>query len=120
MALYITYHDYSALFPDRLTEDEFKRLLPSGAAFIGAITAGRAESATGYKAERAEQALAAVITEMAAQNAARGDGGSRVTSVSNDGYTENYGSHATAAAEEAALRSIAFRYLSGTGLVSAL
>ena len=116
----ITYNDYSALFPDRLTEDEFSNLLPSGIAFVNVITANRAQSAAGYKLDRAKQAVCAVINEMAAQNAARGDGGARVTSVSNEGYTENYGTLCGASSEESALRSTAFRYLSGTGLVSAL
>ena len=84
------------------------------------ITANRAQNATGYKAERVKMAICAVINEMAAQNAARSEGGARIASVSNDGYTETYGSLAGASNEESALLSAAFRYLSGTGLVSAL
>lgn len=116
----ITFDDYDALFSERLTEDDFDRLLPSGIAFVDAITANRARMAAGYKAERVKNAVCAVITEMAAQNAARGAGGARVNTVSNDGYSESYGSANSAENEEKALRSIAFRYLSGTGLVSAL
>ena len=120
MALNIAYEEYIALFPDGLNQDEFAVLLPEAVAFVDVMTANRAGAATGYKEERVKQAVCAVIRELSVQNCARGAGGARVTSVSNDGYSENYGSLNTVASEESALRSVAFRYLSGTGLVSAL
>lgn len=116
----ISFDDYEELFPDRISEDAFDALLPSASAYVDVITANRAKSAAGYKAERVKLAVFAVINEMASQSAARSEGGARIASVSNDGYTESYGAYSSAANEEAALRSAAFRYLSGTGLVSAL
>jgi len=116
----ITYDDYLALFPNGLSGEEFDSLLPQAAAFVDVITAGRADSASGYKAERAKMAVCAAVNELAAQNAARGADGARISAVSNDGYSENYGGLNTAESEEAALRSAVIRYLSGTGLVSAL
>lgn len=116
----VTLEDFNSFFPFIVEDDMFEDLLPSAVAYIESITANRSTTATGYKAERVKYAVCAVLREMAAQNAAKGEGGTRVVSVSNDGYSENYGAYANAAQEEAALRSIAFRYLSGTGLVSAL
>lgn len=120
MTLGITYEYYSALYPERMTEEMFDALLPSASAFVSVITASRINSAEGYKLERAKMAVCSVINEMAAQNAARGMDGARVASVSNDGYSESYGGMTDAASEEKTLRTAAFRYLSGTGLVSAL
>ena len=116
----ITFEDYYAIHPGRMDEEEFDAYIPSALMFVETITANRARSATGYKAERVKYAVCAVINEMAAQAAARGSGGARVSSVSNEGYTESYGSLSSAASEESVLRSAAFRYLSGTGLMSAL
>lgn len=115
----ISFDDYEEIFPNRISEDAFDALLPSASAYVDAITANRARSAAGYKADRVKHAVCAVINEMAAQNAARSESGAHITSVSNEGYTENYGNY-SAANEESALRLAAFRYLSGTGLVSAL
>lgn len=120
MGKYVEYGDYDALYPMKLTEDEFEAHLPSAEAYIDLITHNRAADATGYKAERVKQAVCAVIGEMAAQNATKNAGGARLTSVSNDGYTEYYGQNAGMELESAAIRSAAVRWLSGTGLVSAL
>ena len=116
----VNFNDYNRLYPEQISQKEFVSLLPLATAFINAITANRAEAATGYKEERAELALIAVIHEMSTQNAARGISGARVNSVSNDGYSESYGSNSSAEGEEKALRCAAFRYLSGTGLMGAL
>ena len=116
----ITFDDYEQLHPEQISEEEFESLLPSASAFIDAVTARRAAAATGYKAERVKHAMIAVIHEMAAQKAARGANGARINSVSNDGYSESYGNSNSVANEEKDLRSIAFRYLSGTGLMGAL
>ena len=118
MAKYVEYYEYDELYPMKLTEDQFDSCLPSAEAYIDMITHNRAESAAGYKAERVKQAVCAVIGEMAAQNAARSAEGARLTSVSNDGYTEHYAQ--TGADGDEALMRAARRWLSGTGLVSAL
>lgn len=120
MAKYVEYDDYDALYPMKLTEEQFESYLPSAEAYIDLITHDRAESATGYKAERVKRAVCAVIGEMAAQDAAKNAQGARLTAVSNDGYSESYGQSANAATEGDAIRTIARRWLSGTGLVSAL
>lgn len=121
MAAHVTYYYYDALFPMRLTEEQFDSYLPSAEAYIDLITHDRARSATGYKAERVKRAVCAVIGEMAAQDASKSAGGARLQSVSNDGYTETYRTTSVGTAEEAyALRQTAMRWLSGTGLVSLL
>lgn len=120
MGRYVGYYDYEALYPSRLTEEQFESHLPAAEAFIDLITHDRAACASGYKADRVRQAVCAVIGEMAAQDAARNAGGARLQSVSNDGYTETYGASGGAGADSEGIRSAAFRFLSGTGLVSAL
>lgn len=108
------YADYKALYPARLTEEEFSGLLPSARAYMDVVTHNRWQSAAGWKRERAIQALFAAVNAMAADQSARNAQGARLTSVSNDGYTESY------ASDGAAIRSAALEWLSGTGLVSAL
>lgn len=121
MGRYVEYGYYDSLYPMKLTEDEFDSYLPSAEAYIDLITHDRARSATGYKAERVKRAVCAVIGEMAAQDASKSAGGARLQSVSNDGYTETYRTTSMGTAEDAyALRQMAMRWLSGTGLVSAL
>ena len=120
MGRYATYEQYDALYPAKLTEDQFESYLPSAEAYIDLITHDRAMSATGYKAERVKKAVCAVIGEMAAQNAGRGADGARLASVSNDGYTETYGAAGSAQNENDMLRSVAMHWLSGTGLMSCL
>ena len=121
MAAYVEYDYYDTLFPNKLTEEQFEYYLPSAEAYIDLITHDRAACATGYKAERVKRAVCAVIGEMAAQDASKSAGGARLQSVSNDGYTETYRTASGGTAEEAyALRQTAMRWLSGTGLVSAL
>lgn len=114
------YEDYTKLYPDPngLTEEQFENYLPSAAAYIDVITHNRATAAKGYKAERVKQAVCAVVREMARQDAARNAQGVRLSSVSNDGYTENYALGAQSDGE--CIRAAAMRYLSGTGLVSFL
>jgi hypothetical protein len=118
VAKYAEYDYYDTIYPNRLTEDEFETYLPSAEAYIDLITHNRAEEATGYKAERVKQAVCAVIGEMAAQDAAKSANGARLTSVSNDGYTEHYKQAETPDTDP--VRLAARRWLSGTGLVSAL
>lgn len=121
MGKYVEYDDYDTLFPMRLTEDQFDMYLPSAEAYIDLITHDRARSATGYKAERVKRAVCAVIGEMVAQDASKSANGARLQSVSNDGYTETYRTTSVGTAEEShAVRQMAMRWLSGTGLVSML
>lgn len=118
MGRYVEYGYYDSLYPMKLTEDQFNDYLPSAEAYIDLITHDRARSATGYKAERVKQAVCAVIGEMAAQDAAKSANGARLTSVSNDGYTEHYKQAETPDTDP--VRLAARRWLSGTGLMSAL
>lgn len=118
MGKYIAYNDYDTLCSTPLTEDEFNAYLPSAEAYIDLITHNRAAEATGYKAERVKQAVCAVVGEMAAQDAAKSAKGARLTSVSNDGYTEHYKQAETPDTDP--VRLAARRWLSGTGLVSLL
>ena len=50
------YADYKALYPARLTEEEFNGLLPSARAYMDVVTHNRWQSAAGWKRERAIQA----------------------------------------------------------------
>ena len=121
MGKYVDYDYYDSLYPMRLTEDEFEAHLPSAEAYIDLITHNRAANAAGYKAERVKQAVCAVIGEMVAQDASKNASGARLQSVTNDGYTETYRAATGGTAEEAyAIRQMAMRWLSGTGLVGAL
>jgi hypothetical protein len=113
------YYEFNELYPDRLSEEQFSMYVPSAKAYIDVITHNRAGKAAGYKADRVKMAVCAVVCEMAALDAAKGTDGARLTSVSNDGYSESYASMG-ADTETDALRSAAMRYLSGTGLVSFL
>lgn len=114
------YEDYVALYPDPdgLTEQQFGSYLPSAAAYIDVITHNRAADAAGYKAQRVKWAVCAVVREMAAQDAVKNAQGVRLSSVSNDGYTESYAADGRSDGER--IRSAAMQYLSGTGLVSFL
>lgn len=112
----IEYDDYKAFCPNRLTEDEFKSLLPNASAYMDVITHNRWQNVEGWKRERAVQALFAVINEMAAAQSVSNGKGARLQSVSNDGYSESYASDA----DGGAIRRAAHEWLSGTGLVSAL
>lgn len=125
MAAYATYAQYNALYPGMLTETEFGKRIGLAGAVIDVVTHNRAATETAaYKVERLTYCACALINEIRAQDAVKGEGGARVASVSNDGYTETYGGGATGAngpdAETQALRSVARFWLSGTGLVSAL
>ena len=122
MTLKETLKAYESLYPNGLSDDAVEALAPSALAYIDVITAGRAQTAEGYKLERVKMAVCAVINEIHAQEAVRSAEGARLVSVSNDGYTETYGSVSVDAskAEAEAIRRTAFKWLSGTGLVSAL
>ena len=118
----LTYAEYEALYPGRMAEEGFCALLPAAEAYVDVLTAHRAQMATGYKLERVKQAICAVINEVAAQNAAKNAAGARLQSITNDGYTEYYGSvqGGTANSDGEAMRHAAMTWLSGTGLAGAL
>lgn len=112
-----TFDDYEELYPERLTEDEFDSLLPSATAYLSVITHNRWKSAEDWKRERAIQALFAIVNAMAADQSKSNAKGARLSSVTNDGYTESYASDA---ASGSTIRHAAYEWLSGTGLVGAL
>ncbi|MEG0049695.1 MAG: hypothetical protein RR865_11075 [Clostridia bacterium] len=116
----ITYSDYAALYPSGAGADEFDKWLPSASALLSAMTFDRAQAAVGIRAKRVLHATCALVNEMHLQQAARGEGGARVSAVSNDGYSESYGTLKTPAQEQESLRAVAGLWLSGTGLMSAL
>lgn len=120
MGRYVGYDDYTSLYPSRLTEAQFDMYCPSAEAYIDLITHNRAAEVTGYKADRVKQAVCAAIGEMATQDAAKNAAGARLTSVSNDGYSESYGAAGNAESDGRQIRAVVYRWLSGTGLVSLL
>lgn len=120
MANYVNYGDFCALYPGKMTAEQFDEYCPAAEAYINLLTHDRAKSATGYKAERVKQAVCAIIAEAATLDAAKSATGARLTSVSNDGYTENYSAAGGAETETGSIRAAAVRWLSGTGLVSLL
>ncbi len=120
MERYVDYFmDFNVLYPDAMEEARFEMYAPSAEAYVDVLTHNRARSAEGWKAERVKMAVCALVREMAALDAAKGTDGARLTSVSNDGYTESYAA-LSSDGERDALRSAVMRHLSGTGLVSFL
>ena len=63
----VDYSDYKALYPARLTEEEFNSLLPSASAYMDVVTHNRWQSAAGWKRERAIQALFAAVNAIYAE-----------------------------------------------------
>lgn len=127
MGKYASWGGYRAVYPDRLSKEEFDRAVGQAEAEIDLITAGRAENAPGWAQEKIELAAYALVNEIAGRAAAQAQTGAeeaaaQLVSVSNDGYSEHYEPVQVQAAKWDAtdLRSIARRWLSGTGLVSAL
>lgn len=120
MANYVNYDDFCALYPEKITAEQFDQYCPAAEAYINLLTHDRAKSATGYKAERVKQAVCAAILEAATLDAAKSATGARLTSVANDGYTESYGVAGDAGTEMESIRAAAVCWLSGTGLVGLL
>lgn len=121
-ARYTTFEDFAALYPAQASnESMYDMYVPSAEAYIDVLTHNRAETAAGYKQDRVKRAVCALIVEMHACDSAKGVNGARVASVSNDGYSESYANASTSAdGETTTLKQTAMRWLSGTGLVSAL
>lgn len=123
MGRYADWAGYNAMFPDGLDEAEFLAVVGRAEAFVDVVTAGRARDAQGDMLERVKMAVCALAEEIAAQRAACNTDGVQIEEVSNDGYREKYhipDAPAKTGTDMNALEHIAKRYLSGTGLVSAL
>lgn len=127
---YITWEFYNSFSPKAsITIDKFNALAPEAEARIDVFTHGRAEGATGYKQDAVKHAVCGLINAIdevtAAAEATRGG---TLASVTNDGYTETYASFAGRYSANAGsgtfsddtLYNVAFHWLSGTGLMSAL
>lgn len=114
---YADFEYYSEYFGTLTDEDEFDRLAANASRKLDVLTGRRAASATGYKAEALKDAMCALVDYMhSVEESGQGQG---VTSVSNDGYSETYAA-STPEGVEHGMRSIAFQWLSGTGLMGAL
>lgn len=104
-------------FPGLLTEEQAEQYALRGMEYVSILTGGRSDTATGWKEERALLAVCTAMRCMAEADAARSEGGARLTGVSNDGYSERY------AAFSDGLTGIAQSVracLSGTGLMALL
>lgn len=98
-------------------EATFERLAAIASRKMDVFTGRRAAAATGYKADALRDCVCNMVDYLhLAEQGAQGRG---VTSVSNDGYSETYQATTPEAVEEN-LRSVAFQWLSGTGLMGAL
>lgn len=114
---YADYQYYSEHFGSLTDEAEFTRLADNASRKLDVLTGRRAATATGYKAAALKDAVCNMVDYLhAVEKSGQGSG---VSSVSNDGYSETYAA-STPEAVEASLRSIAFQWLSGTGLMGAL
>lgn len=83
---------------------------------IESWTGGRSKEATGFKANRIEALKEVLEAEIEKYNALNEDG--ILKSVSNDGYSETYQAESREDFEKR-LKSLAYTYLSGTGLMGA-
>lgn len=109
---------YRLLYPAHSAED-FARFLPEAELRMDVLTANRWRGVTegDFRAARVRRCLAALISLcVEAKESAVGTG---VASTSNDGYSESY-ALVTAEEWQENQRIEAAKWLSGTGLVSAL
>ena len=116
MGRYAQWDGYRQVYPDGLSQEEFEGVLSRAEALMDIWTAGRAKDAQGENAQKVEMAVYALANALAKEERA-GGGGVEIESVSNDGYSERYFKKESA---DAVLKAEVFRWLSGTGLVSAL
>lgn len=114
---YIDWEYYDSLFPDKLSTDDFEKLLPQAELKIEVMTHMRCQGVSGYKLERVKAAVANLVTTMCEQDQTRDRKG--IASVSNAGYSESY-LNVTAEQDEAELEKVCCKWLSGTGLMGAL
>lgn len=117
MSEYGEWTHYQAYYGAVEDKAEFDRLNYRVSAMLDALTGRRAESATGYKAERLKDAACRMIDLLQVQEVS--GAGLGISSVSNDGYSETYTDRTPEEVAEL-LRQSAFVALSGTGLMGAL
>lgn len=114
MAKYVDWDGYRQMYPDGLSEEEFGRYADRAEAMIDIWTAGRAQNAQDWAAGQVKMAVYALVGLIAQRGGVTG--GARLVSVSSDGYSEQY----RAEDGEGEMKAEVMRWLSGTGLVSAL
>ena len=126
---YITWEEYSSLYPDITEETEFNRMAGRAQVKLDTITHMRArrfeeayseENATDFEKQvhmQIKDTFCNLLNTIALQEAS--GMGSGIASVSNDGYAESY-RITTAAEKEAQIISIVRSVLSGTGLAGAI
>lgn len=115
--LYADWAFYSAHYKQISDQAEFERLAYLASRKLDIYTGLRAEKATGYKANALKDATCNMADYL--QTTEQSGQGKGVASVSNDGYSESYQA-VTPEQAEVNLKSVAFQWLSGTGLMGAL
>lgn len=114
---YADYGYYSANYSVIEKEETFERLAFLASRRLDILTGQRAQRASGYKLEALRDCVCNMAEYLyAAESTAQGTG---ITSVSNEGYSESYQAVTPEQVEEN-LRSLAFQWLSGTGLMGAM
>lgn len=126
---YITWEQYSSLYPDIGNESEFDRLSKRAEVKLNTITHMRVKkfedtydesTATDFQRQAHQQIMDTCCSLIGAMYQQSISGmGSGITGVSNDGYSETYRIQ-TADELEAQLTSVIRSGLSGTGLAGAL
>ena len=113
---YATYSYYLEHYKAVSSEAEFDKLAHRASRRLDVLTGQRAAGATGYKAAALADAVCNMVDYLkVVDDSGQGKG---ITHISNDGYEESYAA-GTPEAVDAGLRSIAFEWLSGTGLMGA-
>lgn len=114
---YADYGYYSAHYSVIEKEETFERLSFLASRRLDILTGRRAQRASGYKLEALRDCVCNMAEYLyAAESTAQGTG---ITNVSNEGYSESYQAVTPEQVEEN-LRSLAFQWLSGTGLMGAM
>jgi hypothetical protein len=126
--MYIDFEYYSSRFPF-VDEDNFKKLLPQAEARLDTVTHMRAkEFVDTYDSDNATFFEVFTHTKIkdcvcnlinAIYSAEKAQSGKGITSVSNDGYSENY-ENTTVLQAEQNLKSVVYQWLSGTGMVGVI
>ena len=116
---YVNFEYYNENFP-LVTEDEFNILAVRAEKQIDILTHRRSQTATGYKLDAVKDCVCNLINELYTQDkTGKGLDGARVSSASNSGYSETY-VVVSESEKRGQLESVAFRWLSGTGLMGVL
>ena len=117
MGKYADWYGYREAYPQGVSEAEFEGAIARAEALIDVWTAGRAEEAEDWAEEQLKMAVYALVSAIVHNEDAQG-GGVQLESVSNDGYSERY--FRVEEKKLTGLKEEAMKWLSGTGLVSAL